>query len=799
MPAASLLFRATRSLFLFFLFLSLSDAAILDSNFNGVAPGANTPWSATDELNPNLSFSGWDLGAGSFADGTIDNALGFSVDSTDQLSTLDEAVAQNEYIGFTLSPTNGSMLDLNSVQVRFTIERRSYHAPRLYAVFTSVGGFASQDLLFHTAYIDNGDQSARDFNFFLPSTGYDGLATPVEVRIYAFDARYGGHSTSLVDFSLVDGVQSYTLNVSAGSGGTVTSNPNATVIEASSTISISAQPDSGYRFAGWSGDLTGFGNPRSFIMDNDKNIVATFEPLPALEMVVGNNIGSIVDYTPAWPFWDLFKRARPWLTQNSDGSGGFDSGFGYLIPVDSQGWPTQVPFDPGNGQPDQAVHSLILEVRIPGTYKFIYEGSGTLQFNWNDGNWQSLPTGGTQEFEFSVTNVPGDCWFIIQSTAPPPNHLRNFRVITPGFENADPADPFHPLYVDRLRPFGGIRYMDWGQTNNSNLTSWSNRTLPDSYTQSRGEGVCLEYIALLSNTLMQDAWICIPHPADDNYVRETAKFLRDNLDPSLKIFVEYSNETWNGIFGQTGYVQTQGLANNLSTDSWTAGQYFVGQRSAQIWKIFEEEFGTSAPDRLVKVLATQSSVVAVTNLRLAGLNDPAINPDLVFPDALAIAPYFAGNMTSNDIPPIAPAYPTIDEILDTHMPMAISAVRPEVQAQKAIADTQGWDLICYEGGQHYVGIGAAVNDATLTAVLNGANRDPRMYDRYRTYLDILKEEGVSAYYNFSNVYPPGRYGSWGILEYQNQPIEEAHKYRAIIDWIQANPTGVTEVPGWEFY
>ncbi|MCA9444971.1 MAG: hypothetical protein KC964_29560, partial [Candidatus Omnitrophica bacterium] len=175
------------------------------------------------------------------------------------------------------------------------------------------------------------------------------------------------------------------------------------------------------------------------------------------------------------------------------------------------------------------------------------------------------------------------------------------------------------------------------------------------------------------------------------------------------------------------------------------------------------------------------------------------NPDLVFPDTLAIAPYFAGNMTSNDIPPIAPAYPTIDEILDTHMPMAISAVRPEVQAQKVIADTQGWDLICYEGGQHYVGIGAAVNDATLTAVLNGANRDPRMYDRYRTYLDILKEEGVSAYYNFSNVYPPGRYGSWGILEYQDQPIEEAHKYRAIIDWIQANPTGVTEVPGWEFY
>ena len=35
---------------------------------------------------------------------------------------------------------------------------------------------------------------------------------------------------------------------------------------------------------------------------------------------------------------------------------------------------------------------------------------------------------------------------------------------------------------------------------------------------------------------------------------------------------------------------------------------------------------------------------------------------------------------------------------------------------------------------------------------------------------------------FASCGTPSRYGSWGILEYQNQPLSEAHKMRAWVDY-----------------
>ncbi|MBK6374693.1 MAG: hypothetical protein IPF67_16600 [Saprospiraceae bacterium] len=42
--------------------------------------------------------------------------------------------------------------------------------------------------------------------------------------------------------------------------------------------------------------------------------------------------------------------------------------------------------------------------------------------------------------------------------------------------------------------------------------------------------------------MKKDPWICIPHLADDEYIIQLAKYLNANLDPSLKLHLEYSNE-----------------------------------------------------------------------------------------------------------------------------------------------------------------------------------------------------------------------------------------------------------------
>jgi hypothetical protein len=104
--------------------------------------------------------------------------------------------------------------------------------------------------------------------------------------------------------------------------------------------------------------------------------------------------------------------------------------------------------------------------------------------------------------------------------------------------------------------------------------------------------------------------------------------------------------------------------------------------------------------------------------------------------------------------------------------------------------------VCYEGGQHFVGAAGAENDDTLTGILIASNRDQRMYDRYIEYLNMLDANGVEMYGNFSFVGSPSKWGSWGVLEYMDEPIEQAPKYRALVNWINALSRGDFNIDGY---
>jgi uncharacterized repeat protein (TIGR01451 family) len=282
-----------------------------------------------------------------------------------------------------------------------------------------------------------------------------------------------------------------------------------------------------------------------------------------------------------------------------------------------------------------------------------------------------------------------------------------------------------------------------------------------------------------ANILHKDLWVCIPHAADDNYVRQAARLLRDTVGPDQKIYVEYSNETWNGAYSEATYVQDQGQALNLDSNRWIAGNKFTALRSVQIWKIFQEEFGADA--RVRRVLATQVGYETVTSTRVAVVNDPAINPDYLMPDVLAVAPYFGHIYIPGEI--TQSGYPTVDDILNVTAPASIVEQQSYVRSHKAIADVQGMDLVCYEAGQHFVGAQGAQNDTTLTNILIAANRDDRMYQRYSEYATMLDAEGVSRCTFYADIERPSNYGSWGVLEYLEQPVSEAPKYRALVDFI----------------
>jgi len=106
----------------------------------------------------------------------------------------------------------------------------------------------------------------------------------------------------------------------------------------------------------------------------------------------------------------------------------------------------------------------------------------------------------------------------------------------------------------------------------------------------------------LANRLNADPWFNLPHKADNNYVRQYAKYVKENLRPGLKAYVEYTNEAWNSIFTQAHYVKDMGERMNLDEDRDKAGYKYFSLRSVQIFDMFEQTFG--GKERLVRVMGS---------------------------------------------------------------------------------------------------------------------------------------------------------------------------------------------------
>lgn len=101
-------------------------------------------------------------------------------------------------------------------------------------------------------------------------------------------------------------------------------------------------------------------------------------------------------------------------------------------------------------------------------------------------------------------------------------------MIRPGFENTWWSQTFSPLLLEKLAPFGTIRFMDWTNTNAQTDTEWSTRTLPSARTYT-ANGVAWEEVIHLANILGKNVWINIPHLASDGYISELAKLFASRL------------------------------------------------------------------------------------------------------------------------------------------------------------------------------------------------------------------------------------------------------------------------------
>lgn len=271
-------------------------------------------------------------------------------------------------------------------------------------------------------------------------------------------------------------------------------------------------------------------------------------------------------------------------------------------------------------------------------------------------------------------------------------------------------------------------------------------------------GLAYEWMIDLSNRTGKDLWVCMPHMTDSMYWTSLAQLIYNNLDPSLKVYIEYSNETWNGSFSQFEYTLEEGQNLGLpGSNQWYQGGAYSVWQSINVFKAFEDVFDSES-HRLVRVVAAMGNLDIARKALDNVLYASTWNPHGIMPDAFAIAPYI-GSGLDGAAPDIA-----------TSFRAAIDSRTSLLNEGLGIANDHNLDYITYEGGQH------------ITTNSHIWSVNPDIYDEYLYMLDLM-EGYFSLYTHYTHAGNWQTGGAWGAKAYTGQLLSEAHKYRALVDYV----------------
>lgn len=549
------------------------------------------------------------------------------------------------------------------------------------------------------------------------------------------------------------------------------------------------------------------------------------EPVAASDIPsLGVHLSGVRDFATQHPFLDRAKTARDFAVHDPNGAFAVvDPG----LPRDADGWPTRVP---AGRRLITAVGVDPTDDAIPDRYVVLFDGDGALEFigatvlEARDGRVRVEVTGG-EGAGFAHL-------FVLIARTNPRDHVRNIRVVREDQLKAfEGGEIFNPAFLARLKDFTMLRFMDWMCTNDSVVTtpetrrrvssaSWTNENVWDS---SRRAGVPIEIVVELANRVGADAWINVPHGADDALVRAYAEIVRDRLDPRLKVYVEYSNEVWNFGFGQAQetFEAAQGRWSEAfarrctgSPDRGTAWMQLYGLRAAEVMDIFSDVFGRDARTRLIRVAATQT---AFLGLEEAVLEAPLAvcegkRPPKESFDAYAVTGYFEGGLYADgnisfidNVPEVrrfarqgeaglakafrqmdkGDLFPTQEGFISLEDPSddgVTTGLRGLFAYHADVARRNGLKLVAYEGGPHL--FSSFETTRGLTDFFAKLNRDRRMGDLVTKMLDLFKDAGGTRFAYFADVEPYSEFGFWGALEsvYQTRSA----KFDAITAWSRDN-------------
>lgn len=488
---------------------------------------------------------------------------------------------------------------------------------------------------------------------------------------------------------------------------------------------------------------------------------------------LGTNLAPLGAGSADWVFVDAFKHATPWISVSTR-TGKKDT---RKLDLDTDGWVTQL-------LPDQSAVT-----RVPtmggGAMVVLYEGRGKLTFG-------GATIESDQPGRFVVQTKRDSQLELTIASSNPADPVRQIRVVPTAFEATHETQVFHPMFLRRLGRFRVLRMAGWSRADESALVRWSDRPLRSYATQAGSQGVAYEYMIMLANELRADLWITVPHLANEEFVRSLAELLRDNLEPELKVYLEYSSE----LFGApehsaaAAYAFKQGKA--LDSDPGVARAMYTARRSLEIWRIME-----SALDRSRTVRVLSGRLGAAQELEALLSFEKAYEQA----DVLAVTPRlgvelgrleFADAVESNDL----------DWLLSQLDNESLPDVLGQVRRASEVAKKYGVSLVAASGGQHLVADIELRSRATLNERFDAANRSPRMSALYGALLDGWKKNGGELFVHEALTTPFDKYGRAGALEVQDQSEERAPKFQALLAfadnqprwWHEAAPTPSSPPP-----
>ncbi|GCE13499.1 sugar-binding protein [Tengunoibacter tsumagoiensis] len=202
--------------------------------------------------------------------------------------------------------------------------------------------------------------------------------------------------------------------------------------------------------------------------------------------------------------------------------------------------------------------------------------------------------------------------------------ITNVQLMLPTSPGASTSYSFNTTFTSAVKNFVNrfvaIRFMDTTAANGNTETNWSDRALPQ---RSQEGKASWEYAIQFCNETGKDAYINVPERATDAYITNLANLFKYGSDASgnvytsaqanpahpplnsnLHLYIEFSNELWNGMFQQmhdnhdsaVAEVNAGGSPLNYdgATGDWTWAWRRIGKRIHDISVIFRSVFGDGA-------------------------------------------------------------------------------------------------------------------------------------------------------------------------------------------------------------